>query len=42
MQTRDYDDYVYISSIEGFRKVDDSGLRIKQMDIVICMQMILV
>lgn len=28
MQTRDYDDYVYVSSIEGFKKVDDSGLEI--------------
>ena len=27
-QTRDYDDYVYISSIKGYRKVDDSGLEI--------------
>ncbi|MBU3011393.1 hypothetical protein KO506_08265 [Polaribacter vadi] len=30
MQTRDYDDYVYISSTEGFRKVDDSGSKIDE------------
>ncbi|AOW17967.1 hypothetical protein LPB03_11105 [Polaribacter vadi] len=28
MQTRDYDDYIYIASTLGFRKVDDSGLEI--------------
>lgn len=28
MQTRDYDDYVYIASNKGFRKVDDSGSEI--------------
>ena len=28
MQTRDYDDYVYIASTLGFRKVDDWGLEI--------------
>lgn len=28
MQTRDYDDYIYIASTKGFRKVDDSGLEI--------------
>ena len=28
MQTRDYDDYIYIASTKGFRKVDNSGLEI--------------
>ena len=28
MQTRDYDDYIFIASTLGFRKVDDSGLEI--------------
>ena len=28
MQTRDYDDYIYIASTLGFRKIDDSGLEI--------------
>lgn len=28
MQTRDYDDYMYIASTLGFRKVGDSGLEI--------------
>ncbi len=25
MQSRDYDDYIYVSSILGFRKVNDAG-----------------
>ena len=29
MQTRDYDDYIYIASTLGFRKIDDSGLKKK-------------
>ena len=28
MQTRDYDDYIFIASTLGFRKVDDGGLEI--------------
>lgn len=28
MQTRDYDDYIYVKSILGFRKVNDDGLEI--------------
>lgn len=28
MQTRDYDDYVYVSSTLGFRKVNDNGDKI--------------
>lgn len=28
MQTRDYDDYVYISSSLGFRKVNDAGNKV--------------
>jgi hypothetical protein len=28
MQTRDYDDYIYVDSTLGFRKVDDDGIKI--------------